>query len=89
MLGAPALDLQLQGQLGFAAEVRHDLRARRPPLDMESKHLFNTVLLFFGRSQRMRGKKQKTHRSINTKYQGPHVGPTHNTNRHAMHIVSP
>lgn len=31
MFGAPALDLQPQGQQGFAAEVRRDLKAREPP----------------------------------------------------------
>lgn len=31
MFGAPWLDLQPQGQQGFAAEVRHDLKAREPP----------------------------------------------------------
>lgn len=55
MLGAPALDLQPQGQQGFAAEVRHDLKAREPPSIRRAHACFaaSGLIHFTGRPARV------------------------------------
>lgn len=93
MLGAPALDLQLQCQLGFAAEVRHNLSSSLSSL--YGPNVRYTEPPSFGRENkpvwRLEAKNKVSHwklRCINTKHQRLHTGHAHHIQARHAHPIS-